>query len=125
MTRLAYRAVGETGERYPAFVTATRNTSGVYVIRDRASHEVLYIGESHTGRLYGTLTRHFQQWGRVKGFWAAMYNANDSHDPGITYERSAVEVAIVVVGASRAMELEARMIAKLSPRDNALEPAPF
>ena len=33
--------------------------SGVYVIREGS--EIVYVGESHTNRLYDTLTRHFQQ----------------------------------------------------------------
>jgi hypothetical protein len=37
-----------------------RGMSGVYALRDRGSKEVVYVGESHTGRLYQTLVRHFQ-----------------------------------------------------------------
>ncbi len=58
---LVYRPVGEVAEPYPDWVRALRGHSGVYVIRDRASGETLYVGESHTGRLYQTLTRHFQE----------------------------------------------------------------
>ena len=35
------------------------NASGVYVFRDRDSGEVIYVGESHTGRLYRTMLHHF------------------------------------------------------------------
>lgn len=56
-----YRAVGERGQPYPAWLRALRGESGVYVIRDRRSHEILYVGESSAGRLYETLTRHFQE----------------------------------------------------------------
>lgn len=42
--------------------------SGVYLIRDAPTREMLYIGESHTGRLFETLTRHLYVWtGRGAG----------------------------------------------------------
>ena len=36
--------------------------NGVYLIRDARTREMLYVGESHTGRLYETLTRHLYSW---------------------------------------------------------------
>ena len=39
-----------------------RKASGVYAIFDARSRRLLYIGESHTGRLYDTITRHFRAW---------------------------------------------------------------
>jgi hypothetical protein len=57
---LVYRPVGSSGDRYPAWVRELDGKSGVYVIRDANSHDVLYVGSSST-RLYDTLTRHFQQ----------------------------------------------------------------
>ena len=58
-TLSAYRPVGDRGEPYPVWVRALKGEAGVYVIRDADTHEVLYVGSS-TGRLYDTLTRHFQ-----------------------------------------------------------------
>jgi hypothetical protein len=60
---LIYRAVGASGERYPDWVRALDGKSGVYVIKQiqrDGSEEVVYVGESHSGRLYDTLTRHLQ-----------------------------------------------------------------
>ena len=60
---LNYRSVGKSGDRYPAWIRALQGKSGVYLIRERqrdGSNPVVYIGESHTARLYQTLTRHFQ-----------------------------------------------------------------
>lgn len=54
-----YRPVGEPGAPYPEWVRALKGKAGVYVIRDAESHKVLYVGSS-AGRLYDTLTRHFQ-----------------------------------------------------------------
>lgn len=61
---LVYRPVGERGEPYPDWLRAIKGESGVYVIRERqrdAEPVVVYVGESHSGRLYETLTRHFQE----------------------------------------------------------------
>jgi hypothetical protein len=60
---LQYRPIGASGEPYPAWVRALRGKSGVYVIREQqrdGSAPIVYVGESHTRRLYQTLTRHFQ-----------------------------------------------------------------
>jgi hypothetical protein len=60
---LTYRPVGARGEPYPDWVQALRGKSGVYVIRERdasGAPVVVYVGESHSDRLYETLTRHFQ-----------------------------------------------------------------
>ena len=111
---LTYRPLGARGDPYPAWVRALRGKSGVYVIRERG--EVVYVGESHTDKLYETLTRHFQTWRRYKGFWRGQYG--EGHDPGLTYDRAAVEVATRVTRAERAIDEEARLIARLAPRDN-------
>jgi hypothetical protein len=60
---LTYRPLGETGTPYPPWVRALKGKSGVYVIRELkrdGSSQIVYVGESHSGRLYNTLTRHFQ-----------------------------------------------------------------
>ncbi len=120
-----YRPVGAAGEPYPEWVRALRGKSGVYIIRDKASGETLYVGESHTGKLHETLTRHFQKWRRWKGFWRGQFG--EGHDPGLSYERDSVEAAVRFVSARRAVDEEARLIQRLSPRDNirGQEEAPF
>jgi hypothetical protein len=115
---LTYRRVGARGEDYPAWLRSLRGRSGVYVIRDARTGEILYVGESHTGRLYETLTRHFQEWRRWKGFWRGQYG--EGHDPGLTYPRDRVEVAVRVTAPSDAIAHEARLIRRLAPRDNLL-----
>jgi len=116
---LRFRAGGHTAEPYPDWVRALKGKSGVYVIREldeNGEPVIVYVGESHTDRLYDTLTRHLQQWRRWKGFWKGQYG--QGHDPGLTYDRAAVEVAAHVVPPEEAIELEARLIRKYSPRDN-------
>jgi hypothetical protein len=118
---LSYRPIGGSGERYPDWVRALRGKSGVYLIRERqrdGSNPVVYIGESHAGRLYQTLTRHFQTWRRHKKFWSGQYTGSQSHDPGLTYHRARCTVAVRVLAPERAIAEEARLIARLRPRDN-------
>jgi hypothetical protein len=110
-----YRPIGESGERYPDWVRELDGKSGVYVIRDADTHEILYVGSSST-RLYDTMTRHFQRWRRYKGFWKGQYG--EGHDPGLTYDRGSVEVAVRLTSPSAALDVEMRLIAKLAPRDN-------
>ncbi len=117
---LSYRPIGASG-RYPDWVRALRGKSGVYLIRERqryGSSPVVYIGESHAGRLYQTLTRHFQTWRRHKKFWSGQYTGSQSHDPGLTYHRARCTVAVRVLSSERALHEEARLIARLRPRDN-------
>jgi hypothetical protein len=113
---LAYRPVGGRGEPYPDWLRRLKGESGVYIIR--RDGEVLYIGQSSAGRLYETLTRHFQAWRRWKGFWKGQYA--EGHDPGLTYDREKVEVAVRVTSADDALDEEARLIERLRPRDNLL-----
>ena len=78
-----YRPIGASGEPYPDWVRALKGKAGVYVIRDVETREIVYVGSS-SGRLYDTLTRHFQTWRRYKGFWRGQYG--EGHDPGLTYD---------------------------------------
>ncbi len=120
---LTYRPVGERGAPYPDWLRALRGSSGVCVIRDRSSRQIVYVGQSSAGRLYETLTRHFQDWRRWKGFWREQYG--EGHDPGLTYPRGACEAAVRVTSPADALDEEARLIRRLRPRDNLLgqEPA--
>ncbi|MFN0246126.1 MAG: peptidoglycan DD-metalloendopeptidase family protein [Kofleriaceae bacterium] len=113
----SYRLIGERGEAYPQWIRDLKDRAGVYIIRDADSHETLYVGSS-TGQLYDTLTRHFQIWRRWKGFWKGQFA--EGHDPGLTYDRGSVEVAVRLTRPDRALDEEARLIQRLRPRDNLL-----
>jgi hypothetical protein len=110
-----YRAIGSSGEAYPEWIRALKGMSGVYVIRE-IDGDIVYVGSSSANKLYETLTRHFQAWRRYKGFWKGQYA--EGHDPGLTYERDEVEVAVRVTAPSDALDQEMRLIARLKPRDN-------
>ena len=108
---LEFRPVKE-GRAVAAWVKELKGISGVYVIREKASGistllgmaEVLYLGESHTGRLYATLLRHFQHW--------------TGKTAGPTFPVSKVEVAVVRCPASRALDLQNAMIEEYRPKLN-------
>jgi len=112
---LTYRPVGSPGDAYPQWVRDLKGKSGVYVIRERG--ETVYVGSS-IGRLYDTLTRHLQTWRRWKGFWKGQYG--EGHDPGLTYRRDRVAVAVRLTSPDEALAEEERLIRRLQPRDNLL-----
>ena len=60
---------------------------------------------------------HFH-WRRFKGFWRGQYA--EGHDPGLTYDRNRVDVAVRITPVHRALDEEARLIQRLRPRDNLL-----
>ena len=116
--RLTFRPLGDSG-RYPEWLRELKERSGVYVIRERG--EVVYVGESHSDRLYGTITRHFQKWDRRKRArrFGGDYRRPTDNDPGTRYDRDACEVAIILTPADgRAIEKQNHLIGTLSPRDN-------
>jgi excinuclease UvrABC nuclease subunit len=118
-----WRSIGAKDDDFPRWVRNLKGKSGVYAIRKPGwfGATVVYVGESHTGGLYKTLTRHFQTWSRGKKFWRGAY-APEQTDPGHTYPRSDVEVAVQCAGKSEALDLQARWIERLKPRDNVLGP---
>jgi excinuclease UvrABC nuclease subunit len=110
-----WRPIGGEGEPYPEWLRALTSASGAYAIRDKSSHNVLYVGSSG-GKLYDTITRHFQRWGRKKQFWRGMRGAG--HDPGMTYQRGRCEVYVCRMPKGEHLDLEADLIKSLRPRDN-------
>lgn len=97
-----------SGERYPDWIRHLETRNGVYVIREYRDNIIAYVGESHSDRLYGTLTRHFQRW-------TPKYDT-----AGPTYDRQDVEVAVVLVPRTHALYLQNDLICTLDPRDNRL-----
>jgi hypothetical protein len=104
---LEFRPVKD-GNSFAAWVKALKGKSGAYIIRERGFlGSVIYVGESHTGRLYSTLLRHFQHW---KGPTA-----------GPTFAVSDVEVAVVRTPAAKAVETQNAIIAEHRPKLNVAE----
>lgn len=96
------------GRSVAEWVKALKGKSGVYIVRERGFlGNVLYVGESHTGRLYSTLLRHFQRW--------------SGPTAGPTFAVSKVEVAIIRTPAAKAIELQNAVIAEYRPKFNVAE----
>jgi hypothetical protein len=100
------RVDGGRGKTWAPWVYALRGKTGSYVIRDGRTRKVLYVGESHTGRLFETLVRYMQQW--------------NGYGSGISYvnERKRLEVAVIERPSDQAENQQYELIARLRPRDN-------
>ena len=98
---------------YAQWVRDLKHRRGVYVIRDADTREVVYVGESHSDRLYATLTRHFQYW--------------DGYTAGTTYDRYGVEVATYALDepARDVIRKQVDLIVELAPLDNSHHQAGF
>ena len=99
-----YRELGSAGTDWPEWLRALRWSSGVYVIRRTSDGVIVYVGESHTDRLAGTVQRHFQKW---RGYTA-----------GTTYQRGRHEIAIEETPAEDAYDRQVALIERLRPEDN-------
>lgn len=96
--------------QWDAALSALGDASGVYVFRDRDSGEVIYVGESHTGRLYRTMLHHF-------------------HDPKGKFERlgewvhhapTRLDYKVFLASPAAVPELEKDAIEHFQPRINKL-----
>jgi len=93
-----------------------RRASGIYAIFDAGNRAPLYVGESHTGRLFDTITRHFRSW-RID----PRNDAQGRRRGGTTYTRERVRVAVLETEPDTAQALQYRAIAELRPRDNDIQ----
>lgn len=101
----SFRSVGSVGDEYPDWVQALKGRSGVYAIQHRGA--LVYVGESHSDRLYETLTRHLQRW-----------ELPSAH----SYPRGECSVAFRVLSErDEAPAVQAHYICELQPRDNEYE----
>lgn len=108
LVSLRFRSVVDRRDilRYAPWVRQLKERNGVYVIRDALDGDVYYVGESHSGRLYSTLTRHFQYW--------------DGYTAGTTYDRDGVEVAVSHLDepSREVIRAQVELIEALAPIDN-------
>src|SRR5690349_3037719 len=81
----------------------------------RTSGSGMGAAETCAGNRASAPRPHFH-WRRFKGFWRGQYG--EGHDPGLTYDRDRVEVAVRVTSSSKALDEEYRLIRLLKPRDN-------
>lgn len=80
---------------------------GVYFIKDNATNEIVYIGNSSTN-LYKTIYRHFQEW-------------NDRRQFRNIYNKYGYTIRIILTTPTQAPKLEAYLIQKMQPKDNQIK----
>jgi hypothetical protein len=91
----------------------------------RTSGSGMGAAETCAGNRASAPRPHFH-WRSWKGYWRKHQFAEGA-DPGLTYERNSVEVAIKLTTPEDAHEEELHLIRRLRPRDNQLgqpEPEP-
>ena len=85
--------------------TNFRNTfekSGVYIIKDKKTNKILYVGGS-SNNLYRTMYRHFQSW--------------TDKQKRATYSKFGTKVKVILCSPQKAHSLEIQLTKKLKPRD--------
>ena len=107
---LDFRAV-YAGRDLAPWVSTLAGRSGVYLIREKSDFHpleggIVYVGESHTGRLKKTLLRHFQRW--------------SGKTAGPTFNPDKIEVAVLRCPADRAVALQNGLIEEHRPRFNVI-----
>lgn len=110
MRDLIYRPPCDETGCFAKWLNELRNQSGAYVIRSRRTRQILYVGNSHSGRLAKTLKRHFHNWN------------DDAERIHHIYNRHAVEIAVRLTPPTTAPGAEANLIRRLEPRDNGYMP---
>jgi len=83
----------------------------------RTSGSGMGAAETCAGNRASAPRPHFH-WRRWKQFWKGGYS--EGHDPGLTYDRDRVDVAVKVTSPDDAIDEERRLIRRLHPRDNLL-----
>lgn len=100
--------LGDGPRGWAPWMYELQGRNGVYMIRPLGGGEALYIGESHRGRLFKTLTRHLWQW--------------NGRGSGPTYNPRDVEVAVELWDdPADAVARQFELIRELEPRDNVFD----
>ena len=124
-----WRPVLATHGGYRLWVRQLRGAVGVYLIRDKATRQVLYIGESHRrdetwphktgrraaryGRLYWVLIRHFQTWSHR--------NWRPDGARQFTCDAAKVEVKVFLTEPETAQDFQYALIRKHDPEFNIVD----
>ena len=85
--------------------TNFRNTfgkSGVYIIKDKKTNKILYVGRS-SYNIYRTMYRHFQSW--------------TDKQKRATYSKFGTKVKVILCDPKKIRSLEVQLTKKLKPRD--------
>lgn len=105
----AWRKIETSAGKVAPWLAELGDASGCYLIRrpEWLGHELVYIGESHTGRLRKAILRHFQ--------------APQKDHPDHYYDRARAEVRVILTPARKAIPIQYALIQRYKPRDNEIE----
>lgn len=92
--------------------------SGVYAIRRKSDRTVEYIGESHTGRGWKTLQRHFQDYSGTFKDRSEYTRPNADGLEAALWVTSSGPRSGKGEGDQAALDLQAKLIAKYGPTEN-------
>ncbi len=109
MARLRWKPPVDSDGQLAEWVYALHGHSGVYLIRDTRTREIVYIGESHTQRLFETMTRHLYIW--------------NGRGSGPSYPPALVEIAVIVAETplDDPVADQYALIQQHEPRDNVMD----
>ncbi len=113
-------AKGKTGRRtWQPWLTALGAVAGVYVIRNKNSHDTLYVGRSFTN-LRKTITRHLQPWsGPTAG---ALFRRGENRPDNLEIAVDEMSPGTTEKKRQAILDREAKLIKRLKPADNKHQP---
>ena len=111
--RLSWFGLMVSPTRYNPRLAEGAERAGCYVFRSHRTKQILYVGSCSSAKqgLRSTVQRHVQKW-------RTHAREKTTHDPGVTFSRFAVEVALVPCAPGRALALEQALIKRLRPTRN-------
>ena len=112
MKKITWRPLWSIEKGYNASLRAAAiGQNGCYAVRDYKK-VILYVGESHTGRLWRTMLRHFQ------GMESGKFEARNEW---VWSDRETVQVQLWITRTgAEAMDLEVSLIQRLNPTQESL-----
>ena len=100
---MTFRPIYENGK--PAqWVKDLAGKSGVYLVRENFFEQVVYVGESHSGRLKKTLMHHFPHW--------------TGPTAGPTFDPDTHSAAAITTPGENALEAQNGLISEYTPELN-------
>ncbi len=98
----------ENPSKFANWVRDLKFRTGVYAVF--VFDVCVYVGSSQSD-LYGTITRHFQNWNRLSG----------GPRPGVVFNRKDVLVGVELVPAQQARQREQDWIDEYEPTENSVD----
>jgi hypothetical protein len=100
-------------------VSQYRKKAGAYLIREKGSKEILYVGSSKTD-IYKAGMRHFYPYNDARQWLGELFLFNDRYQRRVYFDpdKRTYEIRFVVSHPKNAEILEAALIQKYNPAEN-------